>query len=131
MTVLTNGMVLCFAQRLTGDDKYLQTAMYQLDYIFGRNALAISYVTGHGENAIKEPHNRPTIVDEIEEAIPGFVSGGPNKAPCDPDALAQIPRNTAPMKCHVDDWRSYSTNEITIYWNSPLVFILSFVNAKK
>lgn len=128
MIVLTNAMVLCFAQRLTGDDKYLQTAMYQLDYIFGRNALAISYVTGHGENAFKNPHNRPTIMDEIDEPIPGFVSGGPNKAPCDPDALAQIPRNTAPMKCHVDDWRSYSTNEITIYWNSPLVFILSFVN---
>lgn len=127
MIVLTNAMVLCVASRLSGDNKYLQTAMFQLDYILGRNPMEISYVTGHGENAFKEPHNRPTIVDGIDDPIPGYVSGGPNKEPCDPDALAVIKRGTAPMKCYVDDWKSYSTNEITIYWNSPLVFVLSFL----
>ena len=127
MIVLTNAMVLCFAAKLTKETKYQTVALYQLDYIFGRNPLAISYVTGYGEHAFKQPHNRPTIVDGVEEPIPGYVSGGPNKAPCDPDALAAIPAHTAPMKCYVDDWRSYSTNEITIYWNSPLVFILSFL----
>lgn len=127
MIVLTNAMILCFASRLTGDGAYLDMAMCQLDYILGRNPLQISYVTGHGEHAYNQPHNRPTIVDDIEEAIPGFVSGGPNKAPCDPEALAEIPRKCPPMKSYVDSWKSYSTNEITIYWNSPLVFVLSFL----
>lgn len=28
-------------------------------------------------------------------------------------------------KCYVDNSESYSTNEITIYWNSPLTYLLS------
>ena len=32
------------------------------------------------------------------------------------------------MKCYVDDVGSYSTNEITIYWNSPAVFMTAFFN---
>jgi endoglucanase len=32
-----------------------------------------------------------------------------------------------PMMWYVDDWRSYSTNEITIYWNSPLVYVLAYL----
>ncbi|MBR3105136.1 MAG: glycoside hydrolase family 9 protein, partial [Lachnospiraceae bacterium] len=33
----------------------------------------------------------------------------------------------APMKCYADHNLSYSTNEITIYWNSPLVFTLAYI----
>jgi endoglucanase len=50
--------------------------------------------------------------------MPGWVSGGPFRTPADEAAIKMIPKGTAPMKCYVDDWGSYSTNEITIYWNS-------------
>ena len=127
MGVLTNADKLFVAYKLSGDKKYFDVALAQLDYILGRNALNISYVTGHGENAFKHPHNRPTEADGIDEPIPGYVSGGPNGVPCDPAAIKMIPKGTAPMKSYVDDWGSYSMNEITIYWNSPLVFALSFL----
>ena len=129
MVILMNAMILCVAHKLTGDDSYLKSAQYQLDYIFGRNAMDLSYVTGIGERAFKHPHLRPTAADNIDAPIPGFVSGGPNFRPCDeaanPDNMSDVPA----MKRYADDVRSYSTNEITIYWNSPLVFVLGYMNS--
>ena len=129
MDVLTNAMLLAVAHHLTGETRYLDAAGYQVDYIFGRNAMDTSYVTGHGERAFRDPHNRPTVADGIEAPIPGFVSGGPNARPCDEAANPRTLAGAAPLKCYVDNWKSYSTNEITIYWNSPLVFVLAYLTA--
>lgn len=109
--------------------KYISAAQEHLHYLLGRNPLDISYITGYGENAFSHPHNRVTDQDGIDAPMPGWVSGGPFKSPCDPAAIAAIPKGTAPMKCYVDDVGSYSTNEITIYWNSPLIFILAFLKS--
>ena len=128
MVVLTNAMVLTIAHHISGKEEYLEAAQYQLDYIFGRNALDLSFVTGHGEKAFRDPHNRPTIADGIEEPIPGYVSGGPNRSASDTKANAELLKGVAPMKCYADHNLSYSTNEITIYWNSPLVFTLAYIS---
>lgn len=130
MVLLNGAMVLCLADRLANEEAYKDSILYQLDYLLGRNALNISYVTGFGDNSFKNPHNRPTASDGIAEPIPGYVSGGPNKDFCDEDAVNTIKPGTAPMKCYADIVGSYSTNEITIYWNSPLVFILACIHNK-
>lgn len=127
MIVLNNASKLAFAYVITGESQYKEYAMAQIDYILGRNAMNTSYVTCNGEGAYSHPHNRPSEADGIDEAIPGQVSGGPNGHPCDEAALRIIPAGTAPMKCYADDWGSYSTNEITIYWNSPLVLALGLI----
>lgn len=127
MIVLTNACKLAFAYAITGKEVFRKYTLTQIDYILGRNAMNTSYVTGNGEGAFAHPHNRPSEADGIDEAIPGQVSGGPNGHPCDEAALRIIPAGTAPMKCYADDWGSYSTNEITIYWNSPLVMALAIV----
>ncbi len=57
--------------------------------------------------------------------MPGFVSGGPFKTPVDEAAIRILPKGTKPMKSYVDDIGSYSTNEITIYWNSSVLFVVS------
>lgn len=31
-------------------------------------------------------------------------------------------------KCYVDNQESFSTNEVTIYWNSPLTYLFTFIN---
>ncbi len=129
MVVLTNAMVLCVAHMLTKDEAYLNAARYQLDYIFGRNAMDTSYVTGIGERAFKHPHLRPTEADGIDEPIAGFVSGGPNYRPCDEAANTDNMSDKPAMRRYADDMRSYSTNEITIYWNSPLVFALGYMKS--
>ena len=93
-----------------------------------RNALGISYITGEGENAYSHPHNRSTECDGIDEPMPGWVSGGPLEKLLDPAIKAAVPEGTPPMKCYVDDSGSYSSNEITIYWNSPVVFMCACFN---
>lgn len=133
MVICNRGMlfILCALKcALEKTDIYKEAALSQLHYLLGRNALDVSYVTGHGENAFKNPHNRPTACDGIDDPMPGWVSGGPFKAPCDAAAMERIPVGTAPMKCYVDHVDSYSTNEITIYWNSPAIFMTAYFNKR-
>ena len=129
MVVCNRGMLFILAALLSQGEKaesYKEAAFNQLHYLLGCNALDVSYVTGHGEKAYKNPHNRPTAMDGIELPMPGWVSGGPFKTPVDPDAIRIIPAGSAPMKCYADHTGSYSTNEITIYWNSPAVFMTAY-----
>ncbi|MCR4991032.1 MAG: glycoside hydrolase family 9 protein [Lachnospiraceae bacterium] len=111
-------------------EKFKNAALSQLHYLLGRNALDISYITGEGENAYSHPHNRVTASDNIEKPMPGWVAGGPFRTPSDAAAMSAIPKGTPPMKCYLDEVGSYSTNEITIYWNSPVIFLLAFINSK-
>lgn len=130
MVVLNRGMLMALADIVKddkGETKYRKGVIDHVDYILGRNALDISYVTGYGERAFKNPHARVTVCDGIDAPMSGWVSGGPFKDPCDPAAIAAIAKGTAPMKCYIDDFESYSTNEITIYWNSPLIFLCAFL----
>ena len=90
--------------------------------------ITCSYVTGYGENAYKNPHNRPTECDGIELPMPGWVSGGPSGIPYDETAIQNISQGTPPMKCYLDHVMCYSLNEITIYWNSPAVFVIAYFN---
>lgn len=128
MVVLNRGMVLASAYKLTGKKDYKTAAQQQMDYLLGVNAVGYSYVTGVGENAFKNPHNRVTVSDGIDETIPGFVSGGPNRNPCDEKAEWLVEPGTPPMKCYLDVWECYSLNEITIYWNSPAIFLAAFLD---
>lgn len=127
MELLKYGMTFIIADYITGENKYRDYAVKQSDYLLGTNALGISYVTGTGEYRCNYPHLRPAHADGIEECIPGMVSGGPNRFPGDPDAKILIPEGTPPMKCFADDVGCYSLNEITIYWNSPAVFLFGYL----
>lgn len=142
MVVLNRGMLLVLAAIITRRDAamqdaygqaaiYEETALAQMNYLLGMNAVDYSYVTGYGDRAYKHPHNRPTECDGIELPMPGWVSGGPFKTPCDEVGMKQIPTGTPPMKCYVDHAACYSLNEITIYWNSPAVFVTAFINHRQ
>ncbi len=126
LPVMSNACILLVAGMLSGDCSFINAAEEHLHYLLGRNPLNISYVTGHGENAFRNPHNRPTFADGIDEPIPGYVSGGPNVHPGDPKACENIPTGTPGMRCYTDAYESYSTNEITIYWNSIAVFAFAY-----
>ncbi len=127
MDLLKHGMIFIISDFLSGENKYAAYTQRIGDYLLGLNAMGISYVTGTGEYRCNYPHLRPAHADGIEECIPGMVSGGPNRFPCDPDAEILIPKGTPPMKCFADDVGCYSLNEITIYWNSPAVFVLAYL----
>ena len=85
-----------------------------------------SYVTGFGTHAFRNPHNRVTACDGIDEPIPGEVSGGPSYPPLDPRGEELVPKGSAPQYCYADHVDCYSLNEITIYWNSSAVFAAAY-----
>ena len=127
--VINNAIVLATAFDLTGQAKYRDGAVQTMDYIFGRNALNISYVTGWGEHAAENQHSR-IFGYQLDPSMPkppaGSLAGGPNADLQDP-FVEQLLAGCAPMFCYVDDIASYSTNEVAINWNSALSWIASFL----
>ena len=121
MTIANNGILYRMMYNLTGDEIYNEYARYQIDYLLGVNPVAYSYVTGFGDNAAAHPHHRPSQAKG--EAVPGMLVGGPNSAPADPYAM-KVLANKVNGSCYVDNDTAYSINEITIYWNSPLIYLL-------
>ncbi|GAB3983394.1 glycoside hydrolase family 9 protein [Plantactinospora veratri] len=127
--IINNAVVLATAFDLTGQAKYRDGAVQGMDYIFGRNALNQSYVTGWGEKASKNQHSR-IFGNQSDESLPnppaGSIAGGANASLDDPFAK-ELLEGCAPMFCYVDDIASYATNEVAINWNSALAWIASFL----
>ncbi len=130
MPLMHHGMTMALADWIESGSRFRETVLAQLHVLMGMNAMGISYVTGNGDYAYNNPHLRPAYADGIDECMPGMVSGGPNRHPGDAVAKEHIKPGTPPMKCYIDHYGSYSMNEITIYWNSPVVFALAAVMKK-
>jgi len=81
-------------------------------------------VTGFGDRPVTEPHHRPSVADDVDAPVPGLVSGGPNAGIQDEYAAEHL-QGRAPAKSFADHEDSYATNEVTIYWNSPALFVLA------
>lgn len=125
MNVMNNAMHLITAAKLFSDDRYARVALNHWHYLLGRNVLGYSYVSGFGSKPVMNLHHRPSVADGIVDPVPGTVSGGPNAGIQDPRA-AEALQGKAPAACFIDHIDSYSTNEMTIYWNSPAVFVAAF-----
>ena len=122
MTVANHAELLLMAHNLTGDDKYIDTAKKQLDYLFGINPLGYCYISGYGTLSPEQPHHRPSQV--AGKAVPGMLAGGPNGGLEDPFAQTVL-SGQSPAMCYIDNMQSYATNEVAIYWNSPLIYAMS------
>lgn len=122
MTIANNGMLMLMAKELTGDDSYLAAAKMQLDYLLGVNTNSYCFLTGFGGLSPQNPHHRPS--QYLGKAMPGMLVGGPDSALEDPFAVVVL-SGQPKAHCYVDNEQSYSCNEITIYWNSPLVYLMA------
>lgn len=127
MTVANAGIICGVAYDITSDTSYLQAANANLGYLLGSNPNAMCYVTGYGTTSPQTPHHRPSMA--VGKAMKGMLVGGVNSALEDPAAKAYL-KNEPAAKCYVDNAESYSTNEITIYWNSPLTYLFSLTESK-
>jgi len=107
---------------------FLDVAADQMHYVFGSNALSMSFVTGVGKRYPHHPHHRPSESDGIVEPVPGLMAGGPDRYRDDAVLQALFTSSTPPALCYVDTMPSYASNEICINWNAPLVFVVGYFN---
>ena len=124
--LLNTAMTISQVYRHTGDAKYLAAVQEITDYIFGKNALDVCFLTGFGIRYPVNIHHRLSEADAIEGPIPGFLSGGPNYFKQDAKDVS-YPEVTYPMTSWVDQLPSYASNEICINWNAPLTYVLGFL----
>ncbi|MGW0706246.1 glycoside hydrolase family 9 protein [Streptomyces sp. NPDC002643] len=127
--ILNNAVVIATAYDLTGASKYREGALRSMDYLFGRNALNISYVTGYGDVDARNQHSR-WYAHQLDPSQPnpprGTLAGGPNSSIQDPYAQSKL-QGCVGQFCYIDDIQSWSTNEHTINWNAALARMASFV----
>ncbi len=131
--VANNGVILSLAYDLTKKEQFRDGAFDALNYLLGRNPMAKSYVTGYGERPLQNPHHRfwaHQANDQFPVPPPGILSGGPNSGIDDPKAKSAGLGGCAAQKCYIDDIESWSTNEIAINWNAPLVWLAGFADEK-
>jgi endoglucanase len=124
--VVNQGLLKMVAYSLSGDMKYLCSAVNDMNYITGVNPTGYCFITGIGEKSPLHPHHRPSAADNVPEPVPGFLAGGPNTA-----TFADCPdanRSKLPALSYLDEQCSYSTNEIAINWNTPLVFLAGAIS---
>ena len=125
--VAIQGMFKLLAHRFSGEDRYLASALSDLDYLLGKNPTGYCYVTGFGARRAMNIHHRPSAADGVEDPVPGFLVGGPNLATF--EDCPDDDRSRLPAKSFVDLVCSYSTNEIAINWNAPFFYLAAGLNA--
>lgn len=125
--VAVNGAILGLAYKFTGSEKYLTAAQAALDYLLGRNSLDYCYVTRFGSRYPKNIHDRRSQSDGIRLPLPGYLVGGPNLDQPTDCGQSNYPSFTYPARAYLDDICSFSTNEVAINWNAPLVMLLGIV----
>ena len=123
--VASNGSVLALAFRTLKDKKYLDAMVAASDYILGRNAVNYSFVTWFGDKTPMNIHHRQSGSDGITKPCPGYMCGGPNTDAVTDCGAANYPTTTIKAKCYLDSQCSYSTNEVAINWQAPLVNLIS------
>jgi endoglucanase len=126
------GVAMVYAHLITNDKKYLAAAAEIADYLLGKNAAGLSFITGIGTVAAANPHHRHVVAarnfDPKIGVIPGFLVGGPNKGQQDKQHEVTY-RYTQPAKSYVDAYKSYASNEVAINWNAPATFLFGAVDA--
>jgi hypothetical protein len=108
-----------------GDDSPTANAMVRdtFHYLLGRNELSLSYVSGHGENAVRNVFSGIfTSTNRLDpfQIPPGYVPGGPNY-------LDNRWASRFRGKAFVDSVGNWTANENAIYYTSSVALITAAV----
>ncbi len=124
--IAINGVILGLAHSISQDPKYRDAMFGQFDYLLGMNPTDYCFISGFGTRYPKHIHDRRSFSDGIEEPLPGYLCGGANPNQTSDCGRSNYP-SIAPARCYLDDDCSYSTNEIAINWNAPLVLLTTMI----
>ncbi len=121
-TTLDNSVLLLVANWAAPNPHYVDAALDQLHYVLGRNGLAKSYITGYGTNSVKSPHNRTMFT--LGRLVPGVLVGGPNG-----DGQDGLTPPGKGQRSYVDELKAYASNENSVEYNAPLVFVTALFSS--
>ena len=130
--ILSNSLILAYAEMLTGNEDYRSGAISGLDYIFGKNALNISYVTGCGTYTAANPTHiywAKELDQDFPSAPDGVLVSGPTTALND-QFVSDIGMNQQEIpsqKCYVDAIEAWSVNSASLLLNAPLTWMMSYL----
>jgi endoglucanase len=130
LDVANDGITLLLATRfldLSPHEKEAakSAAFEHFHYLLGKNPLSQSYVSGFGANPMKYPHHRPSVA--IGKTVPGMVAGGPCNTTTRDATLQDACEGSPPAKFYTDQYGSFASNEVTIYWNSAVYWLLALL----
>ena len=125
--IANNAAIVAAAHEVSGDRRHRDAALAGIDYLLGRNALGLSYVTGYGTADVRRQHSRwyaASVDPTLPPPPPGTLSGGPNSGCPDPVSAALAGR--AAQLCFIDHIDAWGVNEMTINWNAALAWLTAF-----
>ena len=97
-----------------------------LNFIYGRNPVDVSFVTGSAWSSPKDPHHRLSHSDGVEEPVPGLLVGGINSDRQDMHRAPHYPGELSGYS-YTDERCSFASNETAINWNAPLTAVLALL----
>lgn len=130
----SNGMVancaaiVAAASEVSGAARHRDGALAGVDYLLGRNAMGLSYVTGYGTTYAHHQHSRwyaGALDPSLPDPPPGTLSGGPNSG--NPDPVSALLAGRPAQRCYVDDIGAFGVNEMAINWSSALAWLVAVV----
>ena len=97
-----------------------------LNFVYGRNPVDVSFVTGSAWSSPMHPHHRICHSDRVVEPIPGLLVGGINADRQDLHRAPHYP-GSLPGLSYTDERCSFASNETAINWNAPLTAVLAML----
>ena len=128
--ILNNLIVIATAYDFSSKERYLESLLSGRVYLFGRNPVGLSFVTGFGVDFAHRQRVRH-FANSLDPSFPpprkGSLAGGPASKiyPGFPhDARF---RSLPAQLCYVDEPTSETTNDICVRWNASLVWMAAFL----
>jgi len=129
--IMNRAIALAYAYEVSGDASYQDYIMRTMDYIMGVNAMDISYITGYGEKAETDTHDRWAWTIGQDAFWPkGWLSGGPNNELIND---YETPGGVAAAKSYAGPGtapHAWGSKENTVNWNAPLAWVAWYIENK-
>jgi len=121
--IANHALTLFLAYEWFEDSKYRDAAMEQIEFVYGKNPVDVSFVTGSAWSSPKFPHHRISHSDGVVEPVPGLVVGGINEDRQDNHRKPHYLGEARGMS-YADEQSSFASNEVAINWSAPLTAVL-------
>lgn len=123
---LESGIYLLLANEWRPDQKLVDGAAAQLNWILGVNPLNKAYITGAGSNPVRTLHHQVSFLRDTP--TPGAIGEGPNAMDTGGDEVLQamFDDNVPFAKRYADHPDSWATNEPVIYGNAAFVAVAAW-----